>query len=95
MLLELKKDERRKGRLVGQGFWETESQYGKKIDSPVASLAAVRMLSFMGEEVEDEVMTCTMVMEGRAVAMGIGRSCRRGRAWSSYRNRCVRVYSRG
>ena len=45
--------------------------------------------------IEDEVMTCRMVMEGRAVAMGIGRSCRRGRAWSSYRNRCVRVYSRG
>ena len=58
MLLELKKDERRKGRLIGQGFWETESQYGKKIDSPVASLAAVRMLVFMGAEVEDEVIAC-------------------------------------
>jgi len=45
--------------------------------------------------IEEDMMTCRMVMEGRAVAMGIGRSCRRGRAWSSYRNRCVRVYSRG
>ena len=58
MILELKKDERKKGRLVGQGFWERESQYGKKIDSPVASLAAVRMLLFMGEEVEHEVIAC-------------------------------------
>eukprot|EP00092_Neocalanus_flemingeri_P027772 GFUD01030146.1.p1 GENE.GFUD01030146.1~~GFUD01030146.1.p1 ORF type:complete len:350 (-),score=77.24 GFUD01030146.1:126-1175(-) len=45
--------------------------------------------------IENEVLACTMVTRGRAVAMGIGRSCRRGRAWSSYRNRCVRVYSRG
>jgi len=44
---------------------------------------------------EDNVVTCKMVMEGRAVAMGISRSCRRGRAWSRYRNRCVRVFSRG
>jgi len=45
--------------------------------------------------VEDDVLTCKMVLEGRAVSLGVSRSCRRGRAWSPYRKRCVRVYSRG
>ena len=45
--------------------------------------------------IEDEVLTCRIVLNGRSVVLGVGRSCRRGRAWSSYRNRCVRVYSRG
>merc|ERR1711872_10933 len=44
---------------------------------------------------EDNIITCKMVMEGRAVIGGVSRSCRRGRAWSRYRNRCVRVFSRG
>ena len=47
MILEAKKDGRMKGRLVGQGFLETVSQYGNKTDSPVASLTAMRMLLFM------------------------------------------------
>ena len=43
MILEHKKDGRMKGRLVGQGFLESEAQYGKNIDSPVASMSAVRI----------------------------------------------------
>ena len=50
MILEATKDGRMKGRLVGQGFLETVSQYGNKTDSPVASLTAMRMLLFMGGE---------------------------------------------
>jgi len=44
---------------------------------------------------EDGLLTCKMVQDGRSVIMGVGRSCRRGRTWSSYRNRCVRLFSRG
>lgn len=47
MILEAKKDGRRKGRLVGQGFWEAVGVTGANVDSPVASFAAVRMLLFM------------------------------------------------
>jgi hypothetical protein len=47
MVLEQKKDLRRKGRLVGQGFWEDTDLTGLHVDSPVASFAAVRMLLFM------------------------------------------------
>jgi len=44
---------------------------------------------------ENDMITCELVQQGRAVILGVGRSCRRGRTWSSYRNRCVRVFSRG
>ena len=54
MILESKKDGRRKGRLVGQGFWEDKGVTGAHIDSPVASFAAVRMLLFMSGEVGEE-----------------------------------------
>ena len=47
MILEQKKDHRRKGRLVGQGFWEDVELTGEHVDSPVASFAVVRMLLFM------------------------------------------------
>ena len=55
MILEHKKDGRMKGRLVGQGFLESEAQYGKNIDSPVASMSAVRILLFMGGEEYDVI----------------------------------------
>ena len=55
MILEAKKDGRMKGRLVGQGFLETLSQYGSKTDAPVASLTAMRMLLFMGGEEGDVI----------------------------------------
>ena len=56
MILESKRDGRRKGRLVGQGFWEDRGVTSDHIDSPVASFAAVRMLLFMSE-VEGEEQT--------------------------------------
>ena len=46
MILEHKKDGRRKGRLVGQGFWEDVDTTGLYVDSPVASFATVRSLLF-------------------------------------------------
>ncbi len=46
MILELKKDNRRKGRLVAQGFWEDVFTTGAHVDSPVASFASVRTLLF-------------------------------------------------
>ena len=54
MILESKKDGRRKGRLVGQGFGEDKGVTDVHIDSPVASFAAVRMLLFMSGEVGEE-----------------------------------------
>ena len=54
MMLESKKDGRRKGRLVGQGFWEDKGVTGAHNDRPVASFAAVRMLLFMSGEVGEE-----------------------------------------
>ena len=44
-----------------------------------------------------DMISCKMVPQGRlrAVLVGRGRSCRRGRTWSPFRNRCVRVFSRG
>jgi hypothetical protein len=47
MILEHKKDGRRKGRLVGQGFWEDVCTTGQYVDSPVACFATVRSLLFM------------------------------------------------
>lgn len=47
MILEHKKDNRMKGRLVGQGFWEDVGVTGENVDAPVASFAAVRVLLFM------------------------------------------------
>lgn len=52
MILELKKDGRRKGRWVGQGFLEGFGVTGEHIDSPVASFAAIRMLLFMADRVD-------------------------------------------
>ena len=46
MILESKKDGRRKGRLVGQGFWEDVYTTGVHVDSPVAHFASVRALLF-------------------------------------------------
>ena len=46
MILEAKRDGRKKGRLVGQGFWEDTTVTGIHVDSPVASFAAVRTLLF-------------------------------------------------
>ena len=46
----------------------------------------------LGEHVDK---ICAKVTEILSVVLGVGRSCRQGRAWGSYRNRCVRVYSRG
>jgi hypothetical protein len=47
MILEEKKDGRRKGRLVGQGFWEDACTTGLYVDSPVASFATARSLLFL------------------------------------------------
>ena len=47
MRLEHKKDDRRKGRLIIQGFREPESWDRLGTDSPVASLSTVRTLLFM------------------------------------------------
>jgi hypothetical protein len=57
MILEHKKDGRRKGRLVGQGFWEDVGVTGSNIDSPVASFAAVRMLMFMSGGIGEVIAT--------------------------------------
>ncbi len=46
MILERKKDNRMKGRLVGQGFWEDVTATGAHVDSPVANFASVRTLLF-------------------------------------------------
>ena len=46
MILEMKKDLRKKGRLVGQGFWEGVGLTGMHVDSPVASFATIRTLLF-------------------------------------------------
>ena len=48
MILELKRDGRKKGRLVCQGFWEPKAYTNNKSDSPVASITSVRTLLAMG-----------------------------------------------
>ena len=42
---------------------------------------------------EGKIVTCKMEMDDRSVVSGPGRSCKRGRVWSDYRNKCVRLYS--
>jgi len=77
-----------------EGMLEWKDKKCYKVDQ--GEMFAMCVAEEKGEiELEDEVLTCKLVMEGRAVVGGISRSCRRGRAWSRYRNRCVRVYSRG
>merc|ERR1711913_22837 len=76
-----------------EGMLEWKDKKCYKVDQ--GEMFAMCVAEEKGEiELEDEVLTCKLVMEGRAVVGGISRSCRRGRAWSRYRNRCVRVYSR-
>jgi len=76
----------------GEAKWKDKKCY--KVDS--GDMFNMCLDSQHGElAIEDKLMTCKMETRGRAVIMGAGRSCRRGRTWSSYRNRCVRVYSRG
>ena len=55
MILELKKDSRRKGRLVGQGFWEDVGLTGMHVDSPVASFATVRTILFQAGRVGEVI----------------------------------------
>ena len=47
MILEQKKDGRRKGRLIAQGFKEPLYLDGGPVDAPVAALATIRTLLFM------------------------------------------------
>jgi len=76
----------------GKVEWKDKKCY--KVDQ--GEMFEICVADEKGEMVlEDNVVTCKMVMDGRAIAMGISRSCRRGRTWSRYRNRCVRVFSRG
>ena len=55
MLLSTKKDGRRKGRLIVQGFREPRYLDGGAIDAPVASLTTIRTLLFMHGMSEDIV----------------------------------------
>ena len=55
MILEGKKDGRRKGRLILQGFREPRYMDGGKIDAPVASLTSIRTLLFMAGMIGDIV----------------------------------------
>jgi hypothetical protein len=55
MILEDKKDGRRKGRLLGQGFWEDVGVTRSNMDSPVASFEAVRMLLFCSGRVGEVI----------------------------------------
>ena len=55
MILEAKKDGRRKGRLIMQGFREPQHLDGGKVDAPVAALTSIRTMLFMAGMVGDVI----------------------------------------
>ena len=72
MNLEPKKDGRKKGRLILQGFLEPKSWDGGSVDSPVASMTSIRTLLFMKGNPEDDVISscdvCTAFLQAEKYA---------------------------